>query len=81
VAQVRHLPSPADGERVETGPVQFGDDWPGLFIRGDHALYLASVLDNHLQSDGPYVLGEAAIKSLAASLNSVNACTPPKGDE
>lgn len=23
--------------RVETGPVQFGDDWPGVFIRGDNA--------------------------------------------
>lgn len=25
-------------ERVETGPVKFGDDWPGIFIRGDNAL-------------------------------------------
>ena len=24
--------------RVETGAVQFGDDWPGVFIRGDNAL-------------------------------------------
>lgn len=31
----RLLPSVPD--RVETGPVQFGDDWPGLFIRGDGA--------------------------------------------
>jgi hypothetical protein len=23
--------------RPETGPMQFGDDWPGLFIRGDNA--------------------------------------------
>lgn len=22
----------------------FGDDWPGVFIRGDNALYFASVL-------------------------------------
>jgi hypothetical protein len=28
---------PAQEPRVETGPVQFGDDWPGLFIRGDNA--------------------------------------------
>lgn len=27
--------------RIETGPVQFGDDWPGLFIRGDNALAIA----------------------------------------
>lgn len=25
-----HLP-----ERIETGALQIGDDWPGLFIRGD----------------------------------------------
>jgi hypothetical protein len=24
--------------RVETGPVQFDDDWRGVFIRGDDAL-------------------------------------------
>lgn len=24
--------------RPETGPMQFGDDWPGVFIRGDGAL-------------------------------------------
>lgn len=24
--------------RVETGPVAFGPDWPGVFIRGDNAL-------------------------------------------
>lgn len=28
---------PAAEPRVETGPIQFGDDWPGTFIRGDNA--------------------------------------------
>ena len=33
---IRRLPAPDDGEgRVETGAVKFGDDWPGLFVRGD----------------------------------------------
>lgn len=32
---------PGVHERVETGPVQFGDDWTGLFIRGDNAMALA----------------------------------------
>jgi len=27
--------------RVESCAVQFGDDWPGLFLRGDHALVIA----------------------------------------
>jgi hypothetical protein len=24
--------------RIETGPLQIDDDWPGVFIRGDNAL-------------------------------------------
>jgi hypothetical protein len=26
--------------RVESGAVQFGDDWRGLFLRGDHCMEL-----------------------------------------
>jgi len=26
-------------ERPETGPMQFGKDWPGVFIRGDEAFH------------------------------------------
>lgn len=40
-----------DAGRAETGVIQFGDDWPGIFIRGDNAcafaMYLRSVLDGH----------------------------------
>jgi len=28
---------PEEVNRVETGPVRFGTDWTGLFIRGDNA--------------------------------------------
>jgi hypothetical protein len=31
--QVRRFP--AEEKRVESGPIMFGDDWPGLFLRGD----------------------------------------------
>ena len=34
---------PAASERLDTGPIQFGDDWPGVFVRGDSALILASM--------------------------------------
>lgn len=40
--EIRQLPQ--QEKRVETGPVQFGDDWPGLFVRGDNALYYAHLL-------------------------------------
>jgi hypothetical protein len=36
-------------ERVETGPIQFGDDWPGVFIRGDNALAYVFYLQNMLE--------------------------------
>lgn len=39
-SNVQHLPAPPDLPRVETGAVQFGSDWPGLFIRGDDAFHL-----------------------------------------
>lgn len=33
-----HPPAVAgEGARPETGPMRFGDDWPGVFIRGDNA--------------------------------------------
>lgn len=35
---------PAITERIETGPIQFGDDWPGVFIRGDRACSYAHAL-------------------------------------
>jgi hypothetical protein len=31
---------PGQAERVETGAIQFGNDWPGLFLRGDDAIAL-----------------------------------------
>jgi hypothetical protein len=38
--RVTQVPMPAGLRRVETGAVQFGEDWPGLFIRGDDAAAL-----------------------------------------
>jgi hypothetical protein len=39
---------PAQESRVETGPMQFGDDWPGVFIRGDEALFMAQHIEQSL---------------------------------
>jgi hypothetical protein len=30
--------------RMPTGPVAFGDDWPGIFIRGDECLGYVNAL-------------------------------------
>lgn len=34
---ITRIPYPVGRARVETGPLQFGNDWPGIFIRGKHA--------------------------------------------
>jgi len=44
---VRILSAPET--RVENGPIQFGDDWPGAFIRGDSAGYYAMTLRTLLE--------------------------------
>jgi hypothetical protein len=41
---IQKIDYPKDAPRVETGAVQFGDDWPGTFIRGDNAAYYAFTL-------------------------------------
>lgn len=45
--EIRELPGVE--HRVETGPIRFGEDWPGTFIRGDNAfaylMYLEKALD------------------------------------
>lgn len=50
--------------RPDTGPMQFAGDWPGVFIRGDHALgYIM-----RLNGDDPW--REGAICQLAELLRS-----------
>lgn len=41
-------------DRVETGGVRFDDDWPGFFLRGDDALYVAALISSlSMKSDVP----------------------------
>jgi hypothetical protein len=35
---------PQPPRRAETGPIRFGDDWPGTFVRGDNAFHYAAAL-------------------------------------
>lgn len=37
--------------RPESGSMQFGDDWPGVFIRGDNALWMVQTLDVVLRNN------------------------------
>jgi hypothetical protein len=35
---ITKIPLPGDSGRTPTGAMQFQDDWPGLFLRGDSAI-------------------------------------------
>lgn len=37
--------------RIETGPVRFGTDWPGVFIRGDNAFYFSTLINGVLTGE------------------------------
>lgn len=67
MSKVRKLPGVDD--RVETGPVQFGDDWPGIFIRGDNAMHYALALSSLLKNDGDPI-AEMVVEGLMHTLMS-----------
>jgi hypothetical protein len=52
---------PSDQPRVESGAVQFGDDWPGLFLRGDDALNTAMQIETVLNQLPHGVSGDVLI--------------------
>lgn len=60
--------------RIETGAVQFGDDWPGVFIRGDNAGYFAMMLDQYLRGQG----GPLAAEILRGLLRTLEGCRLPR---
>jgi hypothetical protein len=67
-------------ERIETGPLQINDDWPGTFIRGDNAAYYALMLGELLttRKEDDYesfssTIAWTVMKSLYGVLRSSNA--------
>lgn len=42
---VRYICFDCNNDRVETGAVKFGDDWTGLFIRGDDCIRMMQSLE------------------------------------
>jgi len=53
--------------RAETGPMKFGDDWTGLFIRGDNAMGYKILLDivcSELNKDSLGVIERAQLQGL-----------------
>lgn len=67
--EIRTLP--AVETRVETGPIRFGEDWPGIFIRGDNAFALRLELEQaeKLIEDG---LAKSFLRSVILLLDECN---------
>jgi hypothetical protein len=65
-------------ERVETGPIQFGNDWPGIFIRGDNALWFAFLLKGFLDGTIPKedVVSMMQLRGFLSDLYSCNVTLP-----
>ncbi|MFL5900939.1 MAG: YegP family protein [Solirubrobacterales bacterium] len=57
--------------RIESGPVQFGDDWPGLWLRGDSCFaYALALRAERLQSADAF--SRAGVDGLITALESTN---------
>jgi len=62
-------------QRPETGPMVFGDDWPGVFIRGDNAWAYTNALKEALAALDGTAMNEyffAELNGLADLLSSCN---------
>jgi hypothetical protein len=60
--------------RVESGPIRFGSDWAGYFIRGDDAMYWVSILEGLLTRDDLDIHHQIRLKGMIESLRS---CAEP----
>ena len=43
--QITQIPIPGNSGQTPTGAMQFQDDWPGLFVRGDDAIMLLAAIE------------------------------------
>jgi hypothetical protein len=65
-SKILQIPLPGGSGRAPTGAIQFQDDWPGLFVRGDNAIKLRSairILHRHLGDHN-----EAAVRIVLSEL-------------
>jgi hypothetical protein len=69
--KITRIPWPVGRARVETGPLQFGDDWPGTFMRGDHSLFFYFALCELLSQ---YTFPELQQKQLEGLRDTLGEC-------
>jgi len=69
----------SDEGRVESGPIQFGDDWPGLFLRGDEAIPMGLVLRDHVAAVPLELLGSIDRNVLTDLATALLSCEQGRG--
>jgi|ETNvirnome_2_300_1030623.scaffolds.fasta_scaffold06681_3 hypothetical protein len=61
---------PVADHRVDSGPMRFGSDWTGVFMRGDHALgvagHLRAIKDGRLRGSTRNIVLDDLIAELEA---------------
>lgn len=65
--RITQIPVPGSSGQTPTGAMQFQDDWPGLFVRGDDAIMLMSAIVRLRErlADHPDVVVASALDQLA----------------
>lgn len=83
-SDMRKLPAQR-GPRVETGAIQIGDDWPGLFVRGDdcfgYALHLEQVIESYSTDREGDVIALAGVSGLLNLLRSTRSTAGNKPEK
>lgn len=62
------------GDTVDTGVVQFDDDWPGVFLRGKEAVVFASMLQSLQDPYAEPVVKMAAERYVASMVKLLYGC-------
>ena len=65
--RITQIPIPGNSGDTPTGAMQFKDDWPGLFIRGDYAIGLLS----DIKRVGHYVCDDCKGKVFLGNLEEI----------
>lgn len=69
VEVIRKLPEQTP--RVDTGVVQFGEDAPGLFVRGEHAFHIATLVHKVISGTAISIADKIKLNLLVESLQKV----------
>ena len=70
-SNVQQIAAPGGSANVRTGAIQFNDDWPGLFIRGDDAISLLVAIRSLESALVSAAANDAAVASALSNLSNI----------